>query len=110
AAGLSVPSDLSVTGCDGILPGADLLGLTTVRIPVEDVAAAAVETMQTLLTSDAPVETVRRGFCGELVAGTTAAARCLLDRRSLTRKRHDPHRASPSVAHVRAHLRYAPAW
>lgn len=75
AAGLPVPGDVSVTGCDGILPGADLLGLTTVRIPVEDVAAAAVETMQTLLTSDGPVETVRRGFSGELVVGTTAAAR-----------------------------------
>ncbi|WP_309129735.1 LacI family DNA-binding transcriptional regulator [Microbacterium sp.] len=74
AAGLSVPGDVSVTGCDGILPGADLLGLTTVRIPVEDVAAAAIETMQTLLTAETDVETVRRGFSGSLVAGTTAAA------------------------------------
>ncbi|WP_144875978.1 LacI family DNA-binding transcriptional regulator [Microbacterium sp. 1.5R] len=73
SAGLSVPGDVTVTGCDGILPGADLLGLTTVRIPVEQVAAAAVETMQGLLTSesDAPV---RRGFAGELVPGTTAGA------------------------------------
>lgn len=73
AVGLRVPEDLSVTGCDGILPGADLLGLTTVRIPVEAVAAAAVETMQTLLSgeTDGPV---RRGFCGALVTGTTAAA------------------------------------
>jgi len=72
-AGLSVPGDVSVTGCDGILPGADLLGLTTVRIPVEQVAAAAVETMQELLTSDA-ASPVRRGFAGELVPGTTAGA------------------------------------
>lgn len=74
AAGLGVPDDLSVTGCDGILPGADLLGLTTVRIPVEAVAAAAVETMQTLLTASEPVPAVRRSFAGELVVGTTAAA------------------------------------
>lgn len=72
-AGLDVPGDVSVTGCDGILPGADLLGLTTVRIPVEDVAAAAVETMQELLTSGAS-STVRRAFAGTLVAGTTAAS------------------------------------
>jgi LacI family transcriptional regulator len=76
AAGLSVPGDVSVTGCDGILPGADLLGLTTVRIPVEAVAAAAVETMQSLIagSADGPV---RRAFSGSLVEGTTAAAvRC----------------------------------
>lgn len=72
--GLDVPGDVSVTGCDGILPGADLLGLTTVRIPVEPVAAAAVETMQRLLTEDAPEEPVRQAFTGSLVAGSTAAA------------------------------------
>ncbi|UWF77613.1 MULTISPECIES: LacI family DNA-binding transcriptional regulator [Microbacterium] len=73
-AGIDVPGGVSVTGCDGVLPGADLLGLTTVRIPVEQVAAAAVETMQRLLGPDAPEETVRRGFAGELVTGATAAA------------------------------------
>jgi DNA-binding LacI/PurR family transcriptional regulator len=77
AAGMSVPDDVSVTGCDGILPGADLLGLTTVRIPVEAVAAAAVETMQALLTAvdddDEPDAVVRRSFAGTLVPGTTAA-------------------------------------
>ncbi|MFS0853277.1 LacI family DNA-binding transcriptional regulator [Microbacterium sp. 179-I 3D4 NHS] len=72
-AGLSVPGDVSVTGCDGILPGADLLGLTTVRIPVEAVAAAAVETMQSLLAGDVDGP-VRRAFSGSLVEGTTAAA------------------------------------
>lgn len=79
--GMSVPDDVSVTGCDGILPGADLLGLTTVRIPVEAVAAAAVETMQALLTADDDGDdddesdpVVRRSFAGTLVPGTTAAA------------------------------------
>lgn len=73
AAGLDVPGDVSVTGCDGILPGADLLGLTTVRIPVEAVAAASVETMQALLSGevDGPVQ---RAFSGSLVVGSTAAA------------------------------------
>ncbi|MBT2484296.1 MULTISPECIES: LacI family DNA-binding transcriptional regulator [unclassified Microbacterium] len=79
AGGLDVPGDVSVTGCDGILPGADLLGLTTVRIPVESVAAAAVETMQDLLRAGVGAgagagATVRRSFAGSLVVGSTAAA------------------------------------
>lgn len=74
ARGLRVPEALSVTGCDGILPGADLLGLTTVRIPVEEVASAAIETMQQLLTSDESDAVVRRAFTGTLVSGSTAAA------------------------------------
>ncbi|MFJ4253933.1 LacI family DNA-binding transcriptional regulator [Microbacterium sp. NPDC090003] len=74
AVGLSVPEDVSVTGCDGILPGADLLGLTTVRIPVESVAAAAVETMQGLILGGDADAVVRRSFAGSLVVGKTAAA------------------------------------
>lgn len=76
SAGLSVGSDVSVTGgCDGILPGTDLLGLTTLRIPVEAVAAATVETMQPLLTpgSDS-AEAARQPIVGTLVPGSTAAA------------------------------------
>ena len=72
AAGIDVPRELSVTGCDGILPGADLLGLTTVRIPVELVARETVEAMQHLLaTGDDGV--VRRSHAGPLVPGSTAA-------------------------------------
>ncbi|MEV7632955.1 LacI family DNA-binding transcriptional regulator [Microbacterium sp. NPDC089318] len=74
ARALEVPAQVSVTGCDGILPGADLLGLTTVRVPVEEVAAAAIETMQRLLTADDETGTVHRGFAGPLVPGSTAAA------------------------------------
>jgi len=71
-AGMSVPADLSVTGCDGILPGADLLGLTTVRVPVELVARDVVVAMQSLLDSDSD-DLVRRSHAGPLVPGTTAA-------------------------------------
>lgn len=82
AAGLSVPGDVSVTGCDGILPGADLLGLTTLRIPVEAVAAAAVETMQRLLSSDADsAPTVRQPFVGTLVLRAQRAAILLVRQR-----------------------------
>ncbi|MFE4540489.1 LacI family DNA-binding transcriptional regulator [Streptomyces scopuliridis] len=48
-AGLKVPDDLSLTGFDGIMPGIDLLGFTTVRIPVEEAARRAVEVMRTQL-------------------------------------------------------------
>lgn len=73
AAGLSVPAEVSVTGCDGILPGADLLGLTTVRIPVEEVAHAVVDAMEDLLGVRDDVALVRRSIGGSLLRGTTAA-------------------------------------
>jgi DNA-binding LacI/PurR family transcriptional regulator len=74
AAGLSVPGDVSVTGCDGILPGVDLLGLTTVRVPVEDVARAVVDSMDRLLTEGEGRDVVRRTIAGTLLPGATAAA------------------------------------
>lgn len=69
AAGIEVPAALGVTGCDGILPGADLMGLTTVRIPVEDVAAA-VTAMSGLLehVASAPI---RATYTGRLINGRT---------------------------------------
>lgn len=72
-AGLDVPGDVSVSGCDGVLPGADLLGLTTLRIPVEAVASAAVAAMRDLLAPDAAEDTLHRAFAGELVPGSTVA-------------------------------------
>lgn len=73
AAGIDVPGHLSVTGCDGILPGGDLLGLTSVRIPVEPVARAAVESMARLLTGELTSTVVRETFVGSLVVGNTTA-------------------------------------
>lgn len=72
-AGLAVPGQVSVTGCDGVLPGIDLLGLTTVRIPVEGVARAVVDQMQRLLEAENGVPTVREVVAGELIPGRTAA-------------------------------------
>lgn len=72
-----MPGDVSVTGYDGILPGEDLLGLTTLRTPVEAVAAAAVETMQRSLSYVAGSDsagTVRQPFVGTLAPESTAAA------------------------------------
>jgi DNA-binding LacI/PurR family transcriptional regulator len=49
AVGLDVPGDVSVTGCDGIIPALDLIGLTTLRIPVEQVAERGVEVLERLM-------------------------------------------------------------
>ena len=72
-AGLDVPGDVSVSGCDGVLPGADLLGLTSLRIPVEGVADAAVATMRALLSPNSGRGTVREAFTGTLMPGSTVA-------------------------------------
>jgi len=60
----------ATTGWDGILPGVDLLGLTTVRVPVEAAADAGVARLAALLEgeSDAPIH---RRWRGELLAGRT---------------------------------------
>ncbi|MFZ4896284.1 LacI family DNA-binding transcriptional regulator [Plantibacter sp. Mn2098] len=53
ARGIRVPEDVSVTGCDGLLHGSDLLGLTTVRLPVEALAVRTIERMAELLAAPA---------------------------------------------------------
>lgn len=73
AAGMSCPGDFSVTGCDGRLPGSDLLGLTSLRLPVEELAERTVIRLTELLDGPRgePTHTLVRGA---LVEGTTAAA------------------------------------
>jgi DNA-binding LacI/PurR family transcriptional regulator len=71
AAGLSVPRDVSVSGCDGVLWGADLLGLTTYRIPVEQLAARTVSHMARLIAEDTPAGVVSERLAGALVPGRT---------------------------------------
>lgn len=60
----------STTGWDGMLPGVDLLGLTTVRVPVDRVADAAVQRMAALLDDRADLP-VHRRWRGELLPGRT---------------------------------------
>ena len=54
AAGLRTPEDVATTGCDGILPGVDLLGLTTMRIAVEDVAARTISHLTRMIGHSGP--------------------------------------------------------
>jgi LacI family transcriptional regulator len=71
AAALEVPRDVSVSGCDGILPGADLLGLTTLRIPVEEVAKRTISHMAHLVGDRPTPGVVQEQIRGELIPGLT---------------------------------------
>ena len=64
--GLSVPGDVSVTGCDGVLQGLDLIGLTSVRLPVEELATRVVGHLLALMQEAEPV-VVHEALRGELV-------------------------------------------
>ena len=65
------PDDLSVTGCDGIAPGLPLLGLATIRVPVETVARRGVEVMRQLMDAPEPVRARHELHRGYLIDGTT---------------------------------------
>lgn len=71
AAGLDVPGDVSVSGCDGVLPGADLLGLTTYRIPVEEVAQRTIRNIIRLVGDSPPDGVLQERVPGTLVPGRT---------------------------------------
>ncbi|MET3720612.1 MULTISPECIES: substrate-binding domain-containing protein [unclassified Arthrobacter] len=71
AAGLDVPGDVSVTGCDGIIQGLDLIGLATLRIPVEQVAARGVEVLERLMNDPGGTEVRHKKFTGQFVPGAT---------------------------------------
>lgn len=66
ARGVPVPDDLSVTGCDGVLPGLDLIGLTSVRLPVEELADQVVGHLARLMQGE-PEEPVHESLRGELL-------------------------------------------
>lgn len=70
-AGVRVPDDVSATGMDGILPGLDLLGLATVRIPVETVARRGVEVLLELISDPAPERTHHESHAGTFQPGRT---------------------------------------
>lgn len=70
ARGLTVPETLGLTGCDGLGDGIDLIGLTTVRLPVEEVAQRGIELVAEML-EQVPTRPVRELVCGELMVGET---------------------------------------
>ena len=73
AEGLRAPDDVSVTGCDAIMPGIDQLGYASLRIPIEKVAKRATELMRALLL-DNTVEVQHEVHRGTYVPGRTLGA------------------------------------
>jgi DNA-binding LacI/PurR family transcriptional regulator len=70
--GLSVPDDLSITGYDGVPPfDHDVLGLTSYRIPVDEMAASAVKLLDHLIR-DSSVNVGSVLLRGQLIVGRTA--------------------------------------
>lgn len=51
ARGVRVPEDVSTVGFDGVGDGLDLIGLATIRLPVAEVARAAMDRMEELLVT-----------------------------------------------------------
>lgn len=74
AAGLRIPEDLSITGCDGIMMGLDQIGLATVRIPVHEVAVRGTAVMAELLKNRSSATIQHERFSGVFVQGRTLAA------------------------------------
>lgn len=70
ARGLEVPGMVSITGCDGIMPGLDLIGLSTYRIAVEELARRAVTALCGLLSGPGPV--IHEEVLGVLVPGRSS--------------------------------------
>lgn len=71
AAGLRVPEDVSVTGCDGILPGLGFVSLATLRLPVESVARRAAEVMHEMINSPGQVSPKHELQQGIPISGST---------------------------------------
>ncbi|WP_186307657.1 LacI family DNA-binding transcriptional regulator [Microbacterium sp. 1.5R] len=71
--GIRVPVDISMIGCDHVGPfAAPALGLTSYRLPVEEVASAGVDLMCDLL-DDPGIATRRQRLRGEFIPGRTLA-------------------------------------
>lgn len=73
-AGLRIPEDLSITGCDGVLLGSDQIGIATVRIPVHEVAARGTAVMAQLLKNRSSATIQHERFAGVFVPGRSLAA------------------------------------
>ncbi len=89
ARGVRVPEEVSTVGFDGMGDGLDLIGLATIRLPVEEVARSAVARMEELL-ADAREEPADPSAPPDS-AGPSAAA----DRRPAVRHTAIPGRLLP---------------
>lgn len=72
---LRIPEDLSLFGSDGILQGVDLLGLSTIRLPVERIAERSAEVISQLIEQPGEAAApIRELIPGWVLPGSTAVA------------------------------------
>lgn len=64
--GLHVPRDVSVIGCDGVLPGLPYMDLASLRVPVETVARRSIEVMAQRMEAPDEGEILHETYAGEL--------------------------------------------
>ncbi|MGY0055803.1 LacI family DNA-binding transcriptional regulator [Streptomyces sp. LZ34] len=72
-AGIRAPEDLSVTGCDGIIPGIRRTGLATLQIPVRTVAERATAVMARLMKGPHQHPVQHEAVTGHFMPGRTLA-------------------------------------
>lgn len=71
-AGLRIPEDIGVTGCDGLGLASEVAGLLTVRMPVERVCEAAAEYMKSFVVDhEQPDGVIHEFYAGSIIGGDT---------------------------------------
>lgn len=74
-ADLRVPEDVSACGIDGVLPGLELLGIATVRLPIETLARRSMEILWDQISNDDRSEIHHESHLGTFVPGRSLAPR-----------------------------------
>lgn len=70
--GYSIPEDIGVSGMDGMGVCSTIVGLATVRMPMEEICEAAADLMSDLMTNGfADREPVQQYFTGHVIGGKT---------------------------------------
>lgn len=72
---LRIPDDVSATGVDGVLTGIELLGLATVRLPIETLARRGLEIISAQMSANGPIEIRHESLTGTFMPGRTLALR-----------------------------------
>lgn len=70
AIGKDAPTDLSLTGSDGIAEGIEFLGYSTIRKPIEEVAKRGAELIVSMIREE-PHQPIRELFKGYFIPGRT---------------------------------------
>ncbi|WP_130176243.1 LacI family DNA-binding transcriptional regulator [Cryobacterium sp. SO1] len=70
-AGIRAPEEVSTTGMDGVMPGLGLLGLATVRMPIETLARRGMAILAEQIAAGRPTPPLHESYAGEFVPGNS---------------------------------------